>query len=50
VRVTSSFCVAGFPEESSAAALLRAGDRALYRAKAIGKNAVVVAQSAGAVA
>ncbi len=50
VRVTSSFGVAGFPEESSAAALLRAGDRALYRAKAIGKNAVVVAQAAGAVA
>jgi diguanylate cyclase (GGDEF)-like protein len=50
VRVTCSFGVAGFPEESSAASLLRAGDRALYRAKAIGKNAVVVAQAAGAVA
>jgi diguanylate cyclase (GGDEF)-like protein len=49
VRVTSSFGVAGFPEESSAAALLRAGDRALYRAKAAGKNAVVVAESAEAV-
>jgi diguanylate cyclase (GGDEF)-like protein len=48
VRVTSSFGVAGFPEESSAAALLRAGDRALYRAKAAGKNAVVVAESAEA--
>ena len=42
VRVTSSFGVAGFPEEASAAALLRAGDQALYRAKAAGKNAVVV--------
>jgi diguanylate cyclase (GGDEF)-like protein len=48
VQVTSSFGVAGFPEESSAAALLRAGDRALYRAKAAGKNAVVVAESAEA--
>jgi diguanylate cyclase (GGDEF)-like protein len=47
VRVTSSFGVAGFPEESSAAALMRAGDRALYRAKAAGKNAVVVAEGAG---
>jgi diguanylate cyclase (GGDEF)-like protein len=46
VSVTSSFGVAGFPEESSAAALLRAGDRALYRAKAAGKNAVVVAEGA----
>ena len=49
VRVTSSFGVAGFPEESSAAALLLAGDRALYRAKRAGKNAVVVAESAEAV-
>jgi diguanylate cyclase (GGDEF)-like protein len=48
VRVTSSFGVAGFPEEPSAAALLRAGDRALYRAKAAGKNAVVVTESAEA--
>jgi diguanylate cyclase (GGDEF)-like protein len=49
VSVTSSFGVAGFPEEASAASLLRAGDRALYRAKAAGKNAVVVAQRARAV-
>jgi diguanylate cyclase (GGDEF)-like protein len=49
VRVTSSFGVAGFPEEASAAALLRAADRALYRAKAAGKNAVVVGQPAKAV-
>jgi len=50
VRVTCSFGVAGFPAESSAAALLRAADRALYRAKAAGKNAVVVARQAGAAA
>jgi len=49
VRVTSSFGVAGFPDEPSAAALLRAADRALYRAKAAGKNAVVVAERAGAI-
>jgi diguanylate cyclase (GGDEF)-like protein len=46
VRITCSFGVAGFPEEPSAPALLRAGDRALYRAKAAGKNAVVVARPA----
>ena len=49
VRVTCSFGVAGFPEEASAAALLRAGDQALYRAKAAGKNAVVVGHPAKAV-
>jgi diguanylate cyclase (GGDEF)-like protein len=49
VSVTSSFGVAGFPDESSAAALLRACDRALYRAKAAGKNAVFVADGAQAV-
>jgi diguanylate cyclase (GGDEF)-like protein len=43
VRVTSSFGVASFPEERSGAALMRAADRALYRAKAAGKNTVVVA-------
>jgi diguanylate cyclase (GGDEF)-like protein len=48
VRLTSSFGVAGFPDEPSAAALLRAADRALYRAKAAGKNAVVVAEPEGA--
>jgi diguanylate cyclase (GGDEF)-like protein len=49
VTVTSSFGVASFPDESSAAALLRAADRALYRAKAAGKNAVVVADGVKAV-
>jgi diguanylate cyclase (GGDEF)-like protein len=43
VRLTSSFGVASFPEERTAAALMRAADRALYRAKAAGKNIVVVA-------
>ncbi len=46
VRVTCSFGVAGFPEAKTASALLRAADRALYRAKAAGKNAVAVAQGA----
>ena len=50
VRVTSSFGVAGFPGHATAAELLRAGDRALYRAKAAGKNAVVVAGRVKAVA
>ena len=44
VAVRSSFGVASFPAEPSAAALMRAADRALYRAKAVGKNTVVVAQ------
>jgi diguanylate cyclase (GGDEF)-like protein len=44
VQVTSSFGVASFPEEPTAAALLRAADRALYRAKTAGKNAVRVSQ------
>ena len=44
VRVTSSFGVASFPDEPSAAALLRAADRALYRAKTAGKNTVIVAE------
>jgi diguanylate cyclase (GGDEF)-like protein len=43
VPVRSSFGVASFPAEPSAAALMRAADRALYRAKAAGKNTVVVA-------
>jgi diguanylate cyclase (GGDEF)-like protein len=48
VRVRSSFGVASYPEEPTAAALMRAGDRALYRAKAAGKNTVVVAEEAAA--
>jgi diguanylate cyclase (GGDEF)-like protein len=44
VRVTASFGVASFPGEPNAAALLRAADRALYRAKTAGKNAVRVSQ------
>jgi diguanylate cyclase (GGDEF)-like protein len=48
VRVTSSFGVASYPEELSAAALLRAADRALYQAKTAGKNQVVVAERASA--
>jgi diguanylate cyclase (GGDEF)-like protein len=48
VRVTSSFGVASFPEEPSAAALLRAADRALYRAKTAGKNTVIMAERASA--
>jgi diguanylate cyclase (GGDEF)-like protein len=48
VRVTSSFGVASFPEEPSATALMRAADRALYRAKAAGKNMVVVDEQTSA--
>jgi diguanylate cyclase (GGDEF)-like protein len=48
VRVTSSFGVASYPEELSAAALLRAADRALYQAKTAGKNQVIVAERASA--
>jgi diguanylate cyclase (GGDEF)-like protein len=48
VRVTSSFGVASFPEELSATALMRAADRAMYRAKAAGKNMVVAAERASA--
>jgi diguanylate cyclase (GGDEF)-like protein len=48
VPVRSSFGVASFPTEPTAAALMRAADRALYRAKAAGKNTVVVAEPAAA--
>jgi diguanylate cyclase (GGDEF)-like protein len=50
VPVRSSFGVASFPAEPSAAALMRAADRALYRAKAEGKNTVVVAEREAAAA
>jgi diguanylate cyclase len=48
VRVRSSFGVASYPNAPTAAALMRAGDRALYRAKAAGKNTVFVAQEPAA--
>jgi diguanylate cyclase (GGDEF)-like protein len=48
VRVTSSFGVASYPEEPTASALLRAADRALYRAKTAGKNTVIMAERAPA--
>ena len=44
VPVRSSFGVASYPAERSAPALMRAADQALYRAKAAGKNRVVVAE------
>ncbi|HEX2044181.1 MAG TPA: diguanylate cyclase [Gaiellaceae bacterium] len=43
--VTASFGVASFPEAESAEQLLSAADRALYRAKAEGKNRVATAAS-----
>jgi diguanylate cyclase (GGDEF)-like protein len=48
VRLTSSFGVASYPEEPTASALLRAADRALYRAKTAGKNTVKVSRRAAA--
>jgi diguanylate cyclase (GGDEF)-like protein len=48
VPVRSSFGVASYPAEPSASALMRAADRALYRAKAAGKNRVVVAEAEAA--
>ena len=49
VRVTASFGVAAFPEEPNEDALVAAADRALYDAKAAGKNLVVIAATGAAV-
>jgi len=46
VTVTASFGVAAFPEAGTQEALFAAADEALYRAKAGGKNRVVVARAA----
>jgi two-component system, cell cycle response regulator len=46
VTVTASFGVAAYPEEPTEEALFAAADRALYRAKAAGKNRVVAARVA----
>ena len=43
LRVTASFGVAALPDEPHGEALIAAADRALYTAKAAGKNAVAVA-------
>lgn len=45
-RLTASFGVASFPEETDPDALLRAADRALYQAKASGRNCVRSSASA----
>ncbi|MBW3592878.1 MAG: diguanylate cyclase, partial [Actinobacteria bacterium] len=46
VRVTASFGVATYPDEPDEDALIAAADRALYRAKAMGKNVVVAGTGA----
>ena len=49
VRVTASVGVAAFPDEPTEDALVAAADRALYGAKAAGKNRVVLADTGAAV-
>jgi diguanylate cyclase (GGDEF)-like protein len=49
VAVTASFGVATFPDAPTPAALFAAADAALYRAKRLGKNCVVSADSGSAV-
>ena len=48
-RVTASFGVAAYPDEADEEALVAAADRALYEAKAAGKNLVAVATTGAAV-
>jgi GGDEF domain-containing protein len=52
IRVTASFGVATFPEHDARSVddLLQTADRALYRAKASGRNCVVVADGVPRVA
>jgi diguanylate cyclase (GGDEF)-like protein len=44
VHVTASFGVAAYPETHGADELMKAADRALYRAKREGKNRVIVSR------
>ena len=45
IAVTASFGVAAFPDSPTPAALVAAADKALYRAKRLGKNCVVRADA-----